>query len=142
MTLKSPQIRRSRGAKAPAPSTPPSVTSKPNRSVNCPVHGCCWRGTCPVHTVKYPDGFTDIAHMMRVRPYGPAASSIGIGNCALDLHPEVRARRLAAEVAVALHWEQRNQRPVPRLEPGCAGGGSAAVLRDRWENQAAKLVAA
>ena len=128
------QKRRSRVTEVnPAPSTTATLSSKPKTPVKCEVHGCCWRGTCPVHTVQYPDGFTDTANMMRVRPYGPAANTIGEGDCALDLHPEVRARRLAAEVAVKLRWQQRNQRSVSRLEPGCAADGSAAVLRGRWE---------
>ncbi len=130
--------RRNPAVSDRATSTPPSANIKSKPSVKCEVHGCCWRGTCPVHTVEYPDGFTDTARLMRVRPYGPAASSIGIGDCALDLHPEVRARRLAAEVAVELRWK----RVTPRLETGCAGGGSAAVLRARWETLAAEAVAA
>ena len=124
------------------PSTPPSANNNINRPVKCAVHGCCWRGTCPVHTVELPDWFSDIAHVMRVRPYGRAASSIGIGNCGIDLHPEVRARRLAAEVAVALRWQHRKQRPVSPPETGVAGGGSAEVLRARWETIAAEAVAA
>jgi hypothetical protein len=137
------QIRRNPAVSDRAASTTTTLSSKSNRAVNpCEVRGCVWRGTCPVHTLELPHWFSDIAHVMRVRPYGRAASSIGIGNCGIDLHPEVRARRLAAEVAVALRWQHRNHRPASPPETGCAGGGSAEVLRARWETIAAEAVAA
>ena len=131
------QKRRNPAVSDRATSTTTTLSYKANRPVKCADPSCCWRGTCPIHDSQYPPGFNEVTRIMGVRPYGPVV--IGDGDCILDLHPEVRARRLAAEVAVRLRWEQR---PVARLEPGCAGGGSANVLRASWESLAAKLVAA
>ncbi len=71
--------------------TPASVENKLNRNVKCIVHGCCWRGTCPVHSRPFPVAYNQIAQMIAARPFTPSKDR----DCALDLDLEVRERRLA-----------------------------------------------
>lgn len=34
-------------------------------TARCAIKGCCWLGTCPVHTERYPRGFKKTRALMQ-----------------------------------------------------------------------------
>jgi hypothetical protein len=130
------QMRRNPAVSDRATSTTSTLPPNSKRTVNpCEVRGCVWRGTCPVHGTVFPPAFNAITDIIRRRPYGPADN---LNDCALDLDPEVRMRRLAYRISTTGH---RAQTAVCSSYSRCVTDPFVGLLRTSWESLAGVVAA-
>ncbi len=130
------QMRRNPAVSDRATSTTSTLPLNSNRAVKpCEVRGCVWRGTCPIHDTGFPPAYNAITDIIRRRPYGPADN---LNDCALDLDPEIRMRRLAFRISVTKLWAQP---AVCSSESGSAADPFTAALRTSWESLAGAVAA-
>jgi hypothetical protein len=131
------QIRRNPAVSDRATPTTSTLLLNSNRAVNpCEVRGCVWRGTCPIHDTGFPPAYNAVTDIIRRRPYGPADN---LNDCALDLDPEVRMRRLVFRIAVTEHWMEIKY--YRSTWSRCAADPFTAALRTSWESLAGAVAA-